>query len=117
MRKHLAAIGFASALAGLLAVATPATAAPGDSVSGQPGGSPIVAATCEWVVTWPSAGVYELPTRQDPALKVKNSGDRVGGGYCMEHYNTSELEWYVSVSCSCASDGIGWMRRNALRAA
>ncbi|BCL14562.1 glycosyltransferase [Micromonospora sagamiensis] len=117
MRKHLAAIGLASALTGLLALASPASAAPGDTTAGQPSGAPVVAATCEWVVTWPSAGVYEQPTRMYEPLKVKNAGDRVGGGYCMEHYNTSELEWYVSVSCSCASDGIGWMRRNALRAA
>ncbi|MEH1099594.1 hypothetical protein DER29_6110 [Micromonospora sp. M71_S20] len=116
MRKGIAMLGFAGVLTGLLAVATPASAAPTGVDAEQRSGFR-AAATCEWVVTWPSAGVYEQPTRMDPALKVKNAGDRVGGGYCMEHYNTSELEWYVSVSCSCASDGIGWMRRNALRAA
>ncbi|MEU6075430.1 hypothetical protein [Micromonospora sp. NPDC047074] len=113
MRKGIAALGFAGALTGLLAVATPASAAaPAEQREGVR-----VAAVCEWVVTWPSAGVYESPTRADAPLKVKNAGDRVGGGYCMEHYNTSELEWYVSVACTCASDDIGWMRRNALRPA
>jgi hypothetical protein len=77
----------------------------------------MISAPCEWVVVWPDAGVYEKPTRMNPPLKVKHSGDRVGGGYCMKHYNESEREWYVSVTCTCAADDIGWMRRNALRAA
>ncbi len=33
------------------------------------------------------------------------------------HFNTSEQELYVSVTCACAEDDIGWMRRNALRPA
>lgn len=74
-------------------------------------------ATCEWVVVWSSAGVYEKPTRANPPLKVKHSGDHVGGGFCLQQYNSSEAEWYVSVTCSCAADGIGWMRLNALRPA
>lgn len=70
--------------------------------------------TCEWVVRWDSAGVYELPRRDQDPKKVKHHGDHVGGGYCMREYNAREGEWYVSVTCSCADDRIGWMRRNAL---
>lgn len=95
-----------------LATAAPAVAGTGPSVAA---GS--TAAACEWVVTWPTAGVYELPTRMNPPLKEKHSGDQVGGGFCMTHFNTSEQEWYVSVTCACAEDDIGWMRHNALRPA
>lgn len=94
----------------LLGVAAPAAA-------GTASTTDVGVATCEWVVVWPTAGVYEQPTRMYAPLKTKHSGDRVGGGYCMSHYNTSEQEWYVSVTCACAADDIGWMRQNALRPA
>jgi len=32
----------------------------------------------------------------------------------MKHFNESEGEWYVAVTCARAEDGIGWMRLNAL---
>lgn len=70
--------------------ASASTNAPG---MGTKGATSALAATCEWVVVWPSAGVYEQPTRMYSPLKVKHSGDRVGGGYCMQYYNGSEGEW------------------------
>ncbi len=99
----------------VLGVASTAQAASTAQHSGSTSGGAITA--CEWTVVWPTAGVYEKPTRMNPPLKDKHSGDHVGGGYCMSHYNESEGETYVSVTCDCAEDGIGWMRRNALNPA
>ncbi|GIF25229.1 hypothetical protein Ate02nite_79590 [Paractinoplanes tereljensis] len=71
------------------------------------------ASPCHWKVVWPSAGVYELPTRGKPPLKTKHSGDVVGP-YCNTQHNATENEAYVMVSTKAATDGIGWMRRAAL---
>ena len=90
-------------------VATPSAPAATATVGGA-----TPADTCQWVVRWDDAGVYELPRRDQEPVKTKHRGDQVGGGYCMKHFNESEGEWYVAVTCARAEDGIGWMRLNAL---
>jgi hypothetical protein len=81
-------------------------------------GAPAQAATpsCHWKVTWPAAGVYEDPTRSQPPIKTKHSGDVVGP-HCTTAYNANEHETYVQVQTDKAVDGIGWMRSAALKPA
>jgi hypothetical protein len=76
--------------------------------------SPDPAGSCHWKVIWPTAGLYEEPTRDQPALTSKKNGDEVGP-YCTIHYNASENENYVKVQTDKAADGIGWMRTSALK--
>ncbi|GIF25230.1 hypothetical protein BJ973_007482 [Actinoplanes tereljensis] len=71
-------------------------------------------ATCRWKVKWPSAGIYDNPTRTEDALRSERNGTVVGP-YCETHYNAAEDETYVKVGTDLAADGVGWMRLNALK--
>ncbi|MEV5704015.1 hypothetical protein [Actinoallomurus sp. NPDC052274] len=106
------------------ATAAPATAAPAAAATAAPASaaasganlpaSHVVAASCQYKVTWPVAGVYEQPTNASTLLKDKRAGDVVGG-YCDWTYdNTTEGHTYLAVATDSAEDGIGWMRRDAL---
>lgn len=75
------------------------------------------AAGCQYIVVWGWAGVFEQPTQLGGALKFKQEGALVKSPYCTPEYNGSEGEWYVPVDCTCAADGIGWMRLRGLRSA
>jgi transcriptional regulator with XRE-family HTH domain len=71
--------------------------------------------TCRWKVKWPSAGIYDNPTRTGDPLRSERNGT-VMGPYCETRYNAAEDETYVKVSTEAATDGVGWMRLNALKA-
>ncbi len=84
-----------------------ATKAPVHAVS-------VPADSCQYRVTWPTAGVYEQPTNASTNLKDKHAGDVVGG-YCdWTYYNATEGEEYLAVVTASAEDGIGWVRRDAV---
>lgn len=74
---------------------------------------PARATTCHWQITWPKAGVYSQPTQdQTLKLKTKPQGKRVGP-YC-ETATGADGKSYLKVQTDAASDGIGWMRFDAV---
>lgn len=71
-------------------------------------------ASCQYTVTWQTAGVYE---HYDMAWHLKNKtlGQSVGG-YCDKVWNGAY--WMTAVQCDCDPiDGKGWMRSAALNPA
>lgn len=71
--------------------------------------------TCDWEVTWSTAGVYEEPRRDETILVKRWHRGDVVGPYCATHRNADENETYVKVQSTDATDKIGWMRLKALR--
>jgi hypothetical protein len=96
------------------AAPAPPTTAPTAPEAAPPEPAPTNGTMCHWKVIWPAAGVYDDPTRSQPPLKSKHSGDIVGP-YCTTQYNAAENETYVQVQTDSAADGIGWMRLPALK--
>ncbi|HEY0637042.1 MAG TPA: hypothetical protein VGD67_05290 [Pseudonocardiaceae bacterium] len=71
-------------------------------------------AACSYVVYW----VYESPVRENPDTdsvirKYKYHTEMVSGP-CMETLDNESGVWFTAVYCSCATDGIGWMRSSHL---
>jgi transcriptional regulator with XRE-family HTH domain len=71
---------------------------------------------CRWKVTWPTAGMYEEPNRDDPAVRSFKNGE-ILEPYCTTHHNAAEDETYVKVSREEAADGVGWVRIGAVKRA
>ena len=66
--------------------------------------------TCYFKVKWSIAGVYEEPATVN--RKNKSAGDIVGS-FCGQQWGW-DGNLYQAVGSSSCSDGIGWMRRDAL---
>jgi hypothetical protein len=70
--------------------------------------------SCQYKVVWATAGVYENPDPDSTVVKTKYAGDIVGApGSVCEIAGTDDWE-FAKVSTDAASDGVGWMRMEAL---
>ena len=76
------------------------------------------ASSCDYKVVWPTAGVYENPNPNSVIVKIKQAGDIVGApGPGCEYagwIDATNNITYARVSTDAASDGVGWMRYDAL---
>lgn len=105
-------MGKAFRLRGLTAALAVAAATTGVVVGTA---APALATTCHWVVTWPTAGVYEAANTHSTVVKTKQNGDVVGP-YCDQVNDPWGTGPMVAVACTCAPNhGTGWMRKDALR--
>lgn len=98
--RLLTATALTAALAGVLVSGQSAVAAPQSS--------------CDYKVVWPTAGVYESHRPDSVIVKIKHAGDIVGapGPGCT--YGGWDDIAYAKVTTDAASDGVGWMRLDAL---
>lgn len=87
---------------GLVLSAPAATAATATSAGS-------VADTCAYTVRYNWTPVQENPDTDSVVRKYKHAGERVTGP-CWAEYDTEGGTWFTAVYCSCASDGIGWIR-------
>ena len=72
-------------------------------------GAATVADQCVYYVRYNNTPVQENPDTDSVVRKYKNAGERVTGP-CRAAYDTESRVWFTAVDCSCATDGIGWIR-------
>jgi hypothetical protein len=68
-----------------------------------------VSATCVYHVRYDWTPVQENPDTDSVVRKYKFAGEQVTGP-CWAVFDTEGGTWFTAVYCSCASDGIGWIR-------
>ena len=85
----------------------------------MPGGGTAVAAPstdvgttalCTYTVYYDGLAVRENPSPNSVVRKFKAYGSKVSGP-CMDYWHSDSEDLYEAVYCSCATDGIGWMRK------
>jgi len=110
IRRRLAMAGALTALSfGVLAAAATGAQASPAGGDGVKAGAATVADQCVYYVRYNNTPVQENPDTDSVVRKYKNAGERVTGP-CRAAYDTESRVWFTAVDCSCATDGIGWIR-------
>lgn len=87
----------------------------GTAVAAPSTGASTAAAACSYIVMYDGLAVRENPSPNSVVRKYKAKGSKVTGP-CARVVHEDSGEPYIGVDCSCATEGLGWMRARYLAA-